>query len=457
VGEEMNRVGFLVFLPEKRKNKPKKAGRKHNNYFDFHANAGANVVIELLENRGIEIDFCSAATAHKYEVVLTSFTSTYDVFAFYKEVGLRPEWQRKNRKFKVIAGGFGMLNPTTIRNQIDYAVFGRAEDFVVDLVETVLGGGEYEHESVMRMPEISVVKFAQASKLLNMETFKENAIGCSHKCKFCLYSWTRRFLGGDAVYIRGGEEGSPYSPYNMKSGKVSIEIMMKGIKDMTQKYGFTRSALDGCSTRLRYLYGKKISNDEFVEAINHLGTFDGAKFLNLFNIVNFPTETDEDRGEMFEVMKRANPKNTVVIRISNNPFNPQPCTPMQYSPVTLFPDHSKNNLTTVLDRGTLGCRYNLSESPLSQLKTAIIGRATEESDTLFHTICFSSKFRNAARDYRRLKMLQKNFDLTPYTREYHPDEERHPGWFLRTYLPQSALRKAYLWTKEREGNTEWMK
>lgn len=446
----MNKVGFMVFLPEKRKNKPKKAGRKHNNYFDFHANAGANVVIELLELAGIGVDFCSAATAHRYEVVLASLTSTYDVFAFYKEVGLRPEWTRQKRKFKVVCGGFGMINPHTLRNHIDYAVFGRAEDFVVDLVETLLGGGEYAHESVMRMPEISVVKFGQASSLLQLETFKENAIGCSHKCKFCLYSWTRKFLGGDAIYTRGGVDGGPYSPYNM-SGKVSVEIMMKGIKSMEKKYGITRSALDGSSQRLRYLYGKRISDEEFVEAINHLGEFEGAKFLKLFNIVNFPSETDEDRAQMLEVIKRADPKNTVVIHVSSNPFNPQPCTPMAYSPVTLYPDHSKDKLKTILDTPKLGCRYNLCESPLSQLCTAIIGRATEDTDKLFHTICFSSKYKGAARNYRRLKMLENNFDLSPYIREYHPDEEKAPGWFLRTYLPQSALKKAYLWAKDREG------
>jgi hypothetical protein len=81
----------------------------------------------------------------------------------------------------------------------------------------------------------------------------------------------------------------------------------------------------------------------------------------------------------------------------------------------------------------------------------MIGRATEDTDKLFHTICFSPKFKGAARDFRRFKMLENNFDLSPYVREYHPDEEKAPGWFLRTYLPQSALKKAYLWTKEREG------
>jgi hypothetical protein len=439
----MNKVAFLVFLPEKRKNK---LSKKNNNYFDYHANAGANIVIELLSIAGIEVDFCSAATAIKYEIVLVSLTSQYDVFAFYKEVALLPDWDRERRKFKVVCGGFGMLNPYPIRHHVDYAVFGRAEDFVVDLVEALLGGGDYEHESVMRLPDISVVKFGQASKLLDLETFKEDAIGCSHKCKFCLYTWTRKLMGA-SHYVRGGENKN-FSPYKHTSGKVSIEVLLKDIKHMKEKYGFTRAGLDGSSQRLRYLYGKRISNEDLIEATDHLGTFEGAKFFKILNVVNFPTETEDDRQEMFEVLKKARPKNMVVVTIHNAPLNPQPCTPLGYGPVTLFPDHSKLKLTRVFEQENLACRYALCETPLSQLKMAIVGRATEETDKLFHTICFSPKLKAAPRDYVRYKMLESNFDLIPYVREYDPDEDKAPGWYLETYLPKSAIKEAYRWTKK---------
>jgi radical SAM superfamily enzyme YgiQ (UPF0313 family) len=442
----MKKVAVLVFLPDKRKNK---LSKKNNDYFDFHANAGINVVIELLEDAGIDTDWCSAATAHRYEIVLVSLNSMYDVYALYKEVALRPDWQPSKRNFKVVCGGFGMLNPTTIRNYIDYAVFGRVEDFVVEMIEALLGGGDYDHPSVMVMPEIYKVKFAQASKLLDLECYKENAIGCRDNCKFCLYSWSRRYMGENVGYTRGGRS-TPYDAFGKSTSKVSIEMLLKTIKTLEEKYPMVTSGLDGSSQRLRFLYGKKITSEDMIEAVEHLGKFEGSKFFKVFNIVKFPTETEEDREEYVEIFKKAKPKNQVVIKMHHNLFQPQPCTPMQYSPITLYPDESKTKLTTLFDNGKVVIKNELAETPYSHMRISVVSRATPETDKLFHTLCFSQNIRRAARDFRRLKLIENNFDLTPYLREYDVEEEKHPGWFLEGQHSPEALKKAYLWIKKHE-------
>ena len=186
-------IAFLVFAPAKK--------RRKDNSFDGNDNIGAYVIKEVLETSGHQIDFCAPETAHKFKVVLVSLTSTYDVFAFYQAVALRPEWQRDKRQFKVVCGGFGLQNPYPIRNFIDYGVFGRGEAIANKVVESALNDKTCEHESVMNLPEITPVKIAQAQTLYVGECFQEEFIGCSGKCLFCHYTWARKPIGVSGSYV----------------------------------------------------------------------------------------------------------------------------------------------------------------------------------------------------------------------------------------------------------------
>lgn len=107
------KIAFLVYLPLKE--------RRSNNSFIGNGNAGALVVENVLKEAGLNVGRCTPETAHEQDVVLVSFTSNYDTVSFYQAVALRPTWQRDKRSFKVIAGGFGMQNPTLVREYIDYA------------------------------------------------------------------------------------------------------------------------------------------------------------------------------------------------------------------------------------------------------------------------------------------------------------------------------------------------
>jgi len=424
-------IAFLAYYPEKKRSK--------NNSFEGNYNIGANVIMDVLKRKGIACDICTPDTAQKYKIVLVSLTSDYDCLALYRAVALLPTWQ-PGRKFKVVAGGAGMQNPTVIRNYIDYAVFGRAENIINPLIDCIMGGGVFAHESVMNLPDIHPVKLCQASELYPHEInlgngrgcrcWKESFIGCPNKCLFCHYTWARKKIGGDTYYQ--GE----------LTMKRSIECLWKDIPKIDKKEGRIRTAIDGFSERLRMAYGKKISNQEIIDGINHLGSFEGITVLLVYNISNMPHETQVDREELYETVKRATPQNRVIVVFQSTPFRPSLLTPLQWAPVTLYPATSDLSAQVIHDSDNLRVMHSFSnESPWSQLETVIVSRATPETDKLFHALCFHPKLKKGtARE--KVGLVKRSFDLSPYLRAYGANE-KHPAWFLSSYTDNAKLRKAY--------------
>ena len=424
-----NEIAFLMYYPHKQ--------RQNNNSFEGNYNIGANVIMDVLRRKGIECNYCTVDTANKFKIVLVSFTSDYDCLAFYKSVALLPSWQPNKRHFIVIGGGEGIQNPTTIRNYIDYAVFGRAENIIYDLIDTVLGGELFTHESVMNLPELHKVKLAQVKKLYPYEIdlgkekkWIETFVGCPNKCKFCHYTWSRKWIGGDTYY-----QG------NLTMNR-SVEILWKDIPSFTEKQGRIRTAIDGFSERLRKAYGKNISNEEIENGINHIGSFEGNTVLMVYNISNMPHETEQDRQSLYEILKKANPKYRVIFVLQSTPFRASLLTPLMWSPITLFPATSDLSAKVIIDKPNLRAIHSFSnESPYSQLETMIVNRATPNTDKLFHTICFHPKLKSGtARD--KIKLLQNTFDLTQYIKQYDIDE-LHPAWFLSSYTSKDALWKQH--------------
>jgi len=425
------KIAFLAYYPEKK--------RSDNNSFEGNYNIGANVIMDVLRRKGIECDICTPDTAQKYKIVLISLTSDYDCLALYRAVALLPTWQ-PGRKFKVVAGGAGMQNPTVIRNYVDYAVFGRAENIIHPLIDCILGGGAFTHESVMNLPDIHPVKLCQSSELYPHEIslgsgrgcrdWKESFIGCPNKCLFCHYTWARKKIGGGTYY---------QGDLTMKR---SIECLWKDIPKIDKKEGRIRTAIDGFSERLRMAYGKKITNQEIIDGINHLGSFEGITLLLVYNISNMPHETREDREELYERVKKATPKNRVIVVFQSTPFRPSLLTPLQWTPVTLYPATSDLSAQVVHDSDNLRVMHSFSnESPWSQLETIIVSRATPETDKLFHALCFHPKLKTGTAR-AKVRLLQNTFDLSPYLKEYSIGET-HPAWFLQSYTPTDKLYKLY--------------
>lgn len=75
--------------------------------YNVRLNAGMAVVCDILKRAGFtNIDYCSAATAHKFDMVMYSVTSDCDWWEFIAE---RVTWQKGD--YKVCVGGQGVLNP----------------------------------------------------------------------------------------------------------------------------------------------------------------------------------------------------------------------------------------------------------------------------------------------------------------------------------------------------------
>lgn len=59
--------------------------------FNVRTNAGIAVVIDILRKAGYEVEWCSSANVHKYDVVLFSMTSDCDWWEFIAE---RIKWAK---------------------------------------------------------------------------------------------------------------------------------------------------------------------------------------------------------------------------------------------------------------------------------------------------------------------------------------------------------------------------
>lgn len=421
-------VAFLVFAPLRQ--------RRKDNSFDGNDNVGAKVIADVLTRAGIPVGYCAPETAHRHRVVLVSLTSTYDVFAFYRAVAMLPSWQPGGRTFRVLAGGFGMQNPTSIRRYVDYAAFGRAESWVTPIVEALLGGGEpAAHESLMPLPDLAPVTIAQAAELYphEVEGFRESFTGCPLKCKFCHYTWARKHRGSDEAY-------GQYVQTSL-AGAGSPELTWDQLFTYDRKAGRIRVAIDGFSERLRYLYGKRISRDDIVAGIERIGRFGpAATTLMVYNIANFPTETEDDRDELYATLRRARPAHRVIFVLHSTPFRPSLATPMQWEPVSLQPDNSALRAAVIAERETFRAVHSFTlETPWSHLLSVVAERATPETDALFHACAFAPALqRGTAAD--KLRRVAANFDLSPYLRAYDPDEP-HPAWFLRSFAEPRTMRQ----------------
>lgn len=430
------KVSFLAYAPLKK--------RRADNSFEGNGNVGAMVIEGVLRGNGINVGRCTPESAHNQDIVLVSFTSNYDVISFYQSVALRPEWQRKKRKFKVIAGGFGMQNPTLVRDYIDYAAFGRAESWIYKIVDTILGGGCPSHPSVMNLPDLHGVVISQSLNLYNGpisgtaygDQYKETFTGCPYKCMFCHYTWAREYQDN-----REENRGS-YVQESLTSGNTP-ELTWDQLFTYDKKAGRIRVAIDGFSQRLRYIYGKRILNEDIFNGINAIGQFEGNTVLLVYNICNFPTETKTDVEELYSTLKKANPVGRVIFVLHSTPFRPSLATPMQWEPVNLFPEWVGKRAEVIDERPNFRATHSFTlEGAWSHLISVVVERATPETDEMFHNIAFSPTFNGGKyRSAQKVKILQNHYNLSQYLKEYDLDEKL-PAWFLSSYIDTDKIKKA---------------
>lgn len=428
----MARIAFLVYAPRKK--------RRKDDSFDGYGNVGALVIIDALQRHGFTVGFCSADSAHGYDVVLVSLTSTWDMYAFYAAVC--GKWD--NRKFVVIAGGAGMQNPTAIRKYVDVAVFGRAEQWFPYFIGDVIDGNHPVHPSAMRPKDPTDVIISQPSGLYPhaIGEWKEEFVGCPLKCKFCHYTFARKKMGEGESYVQ-----------ETLAGSSSPELTLDGVIGIGKKHGRIRTAIDGFSERLRWVYGKKIENADIVRAINAAGLYGGTTTLIVYNIGAFPTETDTDRAEIVQTISAAEPDGRVIFVLHTTPFRPSLATPMQWEPVSLLPDFSKLRATAFRDDDRVRAVHSFTlETPYSLLSSVVAERASIKTDRLFHAIATNKKLA-ALRSDHAVRAIAREFDISEYLREYELDQKPYP--YIHGIVSDGQLRKIAAKMREDARSSGW--
>ena len=383
---------------------------------------GALVIKDELEKNGFKVDICNYKEAHSYRLVLVSMTSTWDIYEFYKSMN-NANW--KNRKFKALLGGFGCQNPFALDDFIDYAFFGRSENIITEVCTKILENKELDYPFItaLKNPKKTVARPVQhlyESEIKygkNNAKWKEDFTGCPFKCKFCHYTFNRKNV----------RKGDPTKYINDGISTGSKELMLMDVVDYEDKIGRVTAGMDGYSERLRFLFGKPIHWQIMEDALDHMASFKGNSYMKIYNICNFPTETEDDEKEFLtfcrDYTKNTSKKDgTLYVDVFNTAFRPSINTPMERMPVNLFPEARRENLEISYGSGIKIKYTHLIQGAWMHLADVIAIRYNYKKDKqIIDFIATNNKFLKLS-NKEKIKYFIKNYDITPFVRQYSWDE-----------------------------------
>lgn len=413
-------------------------------------NIGGEIVAKLVA-RIAPLDRITADQINDYDCVLVSIPSSSQMVDVLK-LALQHRFDR--RKCRIVVGGYGVQNVNLLRGHVDYAFFGRAHDCVEQIIDSVAEGAIHPDvaDNMIAVDAPHIVRFRQAP-LLSDRVLEEEFTGCPLKCKFCHYTYARKFNGKTSGYVQ-----------SMLMGGTSDEVLYADIAGFKEKRGRLRTAIDGFSERLRYLYGKRISNDMIVDGVNHLGeiAYDhrqddmfGGHELNkrtvmmVCNIVNFPYERPDDEQEFIANIQRANPRTRVIFILQSTPFRASPATPMQWERVQIYPDWSAKSQKTICDRPNLLVKYSYTlEGPWSQLLAAITERARDCDPVAMAAI----NYRSGKTVAIKAAEFMERHDVSHHIGEHDIYGPPPGAWYIKSYLRDEQIVKiAEKMRRVREG------
>ena len=405
-----------------------------NESYNVRLNAGMAVVVDILRRAGYKVEYASSATVHKYDWVLVSITSDCDWWPFIAE---RVRWRKGN--YKVIAGGAGVLNVRPFLPFVDYFVLGRAEGVIDQLIK-----GNVDHPSIVdsetfdpnRSYYLNQVTspYPHEIKLENGQIYKEGMIGCNHRCLFCGYTWHRRHSGG----------AFRYNDLWSKNEDVEIALLNYAKGQRVNLNKLRTTAIDGLSERIRFMVNKKITRGVLQEFIRDLATCDKPHQVKFYNIIGYPTETEDDWWEFVEDIKAVDaklPKTTkqTSILLHSTPFRAMPATPAACWPMSYR--NYRGEIARVLGRGYKGNIFYQgnsiwavesmgTESLPTVILSAIVWRGTEKDAENIRKIACSKQFWSANSMVKQAT-LEKYFDVKTLFGEFTP--EKLPTRYLKSY------------------------
>lgn len=412
--------------------------------YDARINAGMAVVCDVLKRAGFtNIQYCSSANAHKFDMVMYSVISDCDWWEFIRE---RVGWQ--NGDYKVVVGGAGCLNPRPFLQYVDYFVLGRAEGIQPKIAQAILDGEECADEHIISSKSFSMEKDYYINQVdqtypfpIIMDSgkeYREDAIGCNHRCLYCGYTWHRRQAGSGEFTYGGLWRGNGNEDWER-----AMLDMQNGVETNLNKLRTT--AIDGMSERLRFKVNKKITREMLREFILRIAKCEKPHQVKFFNIVGYPTETLEDWQEFLEDIilvdeKLPKTEKQTSILLHSTPFRPMPATPMACEPMSYINYRGliAKELGKGKYRGKIFYQGNSiwavesmgTESLSTVIQSAIIWRGTEKDSENIVKVACSRKFASASTAAKQAT-LEKYFDVDRLFGTYTP--ETLPTRNIKTY------------------------
>lgn len=411
-----------------------------NESFNTRIFAGLEVAMDIVKRAGYDVKYAGSATAHRYDIIFVSITSDCDWWEFICE---RIKWVKGN--YKVVVGGQGVLNVRPFLRWVDYFMLGRAEGVIVDLIKGIEDHGTYEGLHVINSNTFDINKKYQIKqtneiyphdiKLGNGQIYREDVIGCNHRCLFCGYTWHRKQVAQEEFNYSGLWNGGKDRERAMIDIANGVDVDL--IKLRT-------TAIDGLSEKLRFKMNKKISNEMLVNFLIELASCEKPHQVKFYNIIGLPGETEADYFEFLEKIKQADSnfkkqeKQTSIL-LHSTPFRAMPATPLACSEMSY--KNYRGLIANLLGKGLKGNIFYqgnamwavesmATESLPTVIKSAIVWRGIESDSDNFLKIATSNKFENSSSGVKQAT-LEKYFDVKKLFGEFDP--ESLPTKYLSTY------------------------
>lgn len=408
---------------------------------DSFINLGINIIAREIEKHyGITANYCSIEDINDYDIILISLTSPLDVYNLvltFAKHGLTAD----SVSPAIVIGGAGNLNCKTYLEYGDYFVFGRGEKAIIDVIENYLNPRHPLPSSVFKRGESSFVDtytIAQADEMYPeaIGNTRETMLGCPNKCKFCLYTYTRKHIGGSKY-----EDSGFY--------RSSQEMLLK---DLDAKSGsrFT-SSIDGFSERLRLAFAKPVTDKLIRQKLTEVAEERKTTHisLKLFQIIGFPTETDDERKAFIDLLKDidkdARPGRVILMFVCT-PFNADPFTPAQYLPIDISKEW-RNELSSwaTADGFTFkGQAFEVYFNPigtpsiLTNIKYMIVHRGGIDDANLVKDLVLDPKFKKM-RSFDSVKHIMENYPGSEkFIRQYDIGDRGEWG-YMDTYLSHEHI------------------
>lgn len=383
-----------IWIPEKHA----KATYKNESY-NTRRNAGMTVVADILTREGHQVEYASSRTIGGYDA---------DFFVLGRAEGAIEGLISGNQDHPSI---------------IDSRTFDPGKEYRINQVEK-----PYPHQLTLE----------------NGRCYQENMIGCPYACHFCGYSWHRKATAGE---FRAGFEWS---------GGADVEMAMLDLAKGAKVENLDRlrtTAIDGMSERLRRMVNKPISRDILKATIYRIAA-EGRKpgkgrWIILYNILGFPTETEEDWREFLtdvEAVDKELPQTHrygeargLKIVVHSTPFNAVPGTPLATAamPRRDYRGALAKSLGPELEgfriydgRGLFVTDSQTVEGQATVSENAIMLRAIEE-DTDKIAAWARTKSYDGLPTSKKQATLEQHFDLDRMHRAYTAEDL--PTRYLRTH------------------------